>query len=47
MSIPNIEIIELVTVDSTNNYAMKLIDQDLARHGMMVLAQEQTAGKGQ
>jgi len=47
MSIPNIEIIELVTVDSTNNYAMKLIDQDMARHGMTVLAQEQTAGKGQ
>lgn len=47
MSIPNIEIIELVTVDSTNNYAMKLIDQDMARHGMTILAQEQTAGKGQ
>lgn len=37
----------LDTVDSTNNYATKLIDDGLAHHGDVVWALEQTAGKGQ
>ncbi|MBS1584178.1 MAG: biotin--[acetyl-CoA-carboxylase] ligase [Bacteroidetes bacterium] len=40
-------IIELHTVDSTNNYAMQLIDADTAQAGLTVTAWEQTAGKGQ
>lgn len=40
-------IIELHTVDSTNNYAMHLIDADTAQPGLTVTAWEQTAGKGQ
>lgn len=37
----------LDTIDSTNNYAMKQIHEDLAHHGMAWFAKEQTAGKGQ
>ncbi len=37
----------LDTVDSTNNYATKLIEDGLAHHGDVVWALEQTAGKGQ
>lgn len=44
---PDFTIIELTTVDSTNNYAMQLIDADKAQHGLTVTAQTQTAGKGQ
>lgn len=33
-------------VDSTNNYAMGLIQKGVAEHGTAVLAMEQTAGKG-
>jgi len=40
-------IIELDTIDSTNNYAMRLIDADTAQPGMTILAQQQTGGKGQ
>lgn len=40
-------IIELRSVDSTNNYAMQLIDADTAQPGLTVTAWEQTAGKGQ
>lgn len=40
-------IIELATVDSTNNHAMSMINADTARHGLTILAQTQTAGKGQ
>jgi BirA family transcriptional regulator, biotin operon repressor / biotin---[acetyl-CoA-carboxylase] ligase len=40
-------IIELDTVDSTNNYAMKLIDADKAQHGLTVVTRSQSAGKGQ
>jgi BirA family transcriptional regulator, biotin operon repressor / biotin---[acetyl-CoA-carboxylase] ligase len=40
-------IIELDVVDSTNNYAMGLVHAGLAQHGTAVLAQYQTAGKGQ
>src|SRR5688572_17585879 len=34
-------------IDSTNNYAMQLIDADKAEHGLTILAARQTAGKGQ
>lgn len=36
----------LDTVDSTNNYAMGIIDVGLAEHGFTVMALEQTQGKG-
>jgi len=39
--------IELPTVDSTNNYAMALIQKNLAYHGAVVFAHQQTAGRGQ
>ncbi|MBS1920037.1 MAG: biotin--[acetyl-CoA-carboxylase] ligase [Bacteroidetes bacterium] len=35
------------SVDSTNNYARKLIHEGLAYHGMAIFAHEQVAGKGQ
>ncbi len=40
-------IIELDTIDSTNNYAMRLIDADTAQPGLTIIAREQTQGKGQ
>jgi BirA family transcriptional regulator, biotin operon repressor / biotin---[acetyl-CoA-carboxylase] ligase len=40
-------IIELFSVDSTNNYALQKIREGLAYNGMAVFAHEQTAGKGQ
>lgn len=40
-------LIELDIVDSTNNYAMQLIDADKAQHGMTIVARSQTGGKGQ
>jgi BirA family biotin operon repressor/biotin-[acetyl-CoA-carboxylase] ligase len=40
-------IIELDTIDSTNNYAMRLIDADTAQPGMTIVTREQTQGKGQ
>lgn len=40
-------IIELDSIDSTNNYAMRLIDADTAQHGLCITANYQTAGKGQ
>ncbi len=39
--------IRLDTIDSTNNYAMRLIDADSAPPGTMVVSRTQTAGKGQ
>ncbi|MBL7717315.1 MAG: biotin--[acetyl-CoA-carboxylase] ligase, partial [Flavipsychrobacter sp.] len=39
--------IVLDTIDSTNNYAMRLIDADKAQEGLTVVAREQTQGKGQ
>ena len=39
--------IELLTVDSTNNYAMGLAHAGMAQHGTAVFAHEQTKGKGQ
>ncbi len=40
-------IIELDTIDSTNNYAMELIDANKAQHGLTIMARNQLAGKGQ
>ncbi len=40
-------IIELNTVDSTNNYAMHMIDANKAQHGLTITAKSQTEGKGQ
>jgi BirA family biotin operon repressor/biotin-[acetyl-CoA-carboxylase] ligase len=39
--------IELLTVESTNNYAMGLARAGMAQHGTVVFAHEQTKGKGQ
>lgn len=47
MAILEAPIIELDSIDSTNNYAMRLIDADTAQPGLTVTAMEQTAGKGQ
>jgi BirA family transcriptional regulator, biotin operon repressor / biotin---[acetyl-CoA-carboxylase] ligase len=43
----NHRFIELLTVDSTNNYAMGLVHAGMAQHGDIVFAHEQTNGKGQ
>jgi BirA family biotin operon repressor/biotin-[acetyl-CoA-carboxylase] ligase len=40
-------IVVLDTVDSTNNYAMRLIDADKAQYGLTIVSKEQTDGKGQ
>lgn len=37
----------LPTIDSTNNYAKGLIREGLAKHGMVILTEEQTHGRGQ
>lgn len=42
-----IPFIEINSVESTNNYAMQLIQQGLAKHGTVCFAHAQTAGKGQ
>jgi BirA family biotin operon repressor/biotin-[acetyl-CoA-carboxylase] ligase len=39
--------VELVTVDSTNIYAMDHLQANLAAHGAVFFAHSQTAGKGQ
>ncbi|MFN2457621.1 MAG: biotin--[acetyl-CoA-carboxylase] ligase [Chitinophagaceae bacterium] len=39
--------LQLQTVDSTNNYAMALAHEGLARHGTVIFAHEQTKGRGQ
>ena len=39
--------IELQSVDSTNNYARSLIHDNLAQHGTVIFAHDQTSGKGQ
>lgn len=44
---PNYRFIELLTVDSTNNYAMGLVHAGMSQHGTVVYAHEQTKGKGQ
>lgn len=38
--------VELQSVDSTNNYARKLLHEGLARHGLAIFAHEQVQGKG-
>ncbi len=40
-------IIELDIIDSTNNYAMRLIDADTTQPGLTIAAKQQTQGKGQ
>ncbi|MBA3829705.1 MAG: biotin--[acetyl-CoA-carboxylase] ligase [Taibaiella sp.] len=47
MSLLNAPIIELDAIDSTNNYAMRLIDADTALPGLTITARRQRAGKGQ
>ena len=37
-------LIELSEIDSTNNYAMRLIDEGMAEHGMIIRADFQTKG---
>ena len=37
----------LDSVDSTNNYAMAMVREGMAKHGMAIVTKEQTAGKGQ
>jgi BirA family transcriptional regulator, biotin operon repressor / biotin---[acetyl-CoA-carboxylase] ligase len=39
--------IELLSVNSTNNYARQQIHGGLAQHGMAIFTHEQVAGKGQ
>jgi BirA family biotin operon repressor/biotin-[acetyl-CoA-carboxylase] ligase len=41
------ELIELDTIDSTNDYAKKLIRESAVREGTVILADFQTKGKGQ
>lgn len=40
-------IIELSEIDSTNNYAMKLLNEGMAEAGLCIKADKQTQGKGQ
>ncbi len=40
-------VIEVDTIDSTNNYAMSLVNADTAQAGMTIIAKTQTGGKGQ
>ena len=50
MSSPNLigqPFIELLTVESTNNYAMGLARAGMAQHGTVVFTHDQTKGKGQ
>jgi BirA family transcriptional regulator, biotin operon repressor / biotin---[acetyl-CoA-carboxylase] ligase len=47
MSLSESSIITLDTIDSTNKYAMMLIDDDKAYHGLTIMASSQTQGKGQ
>ncbi len=39
--------IELLCVDSTNNYAMQQVHKGIGNHGAVFFAHDQTAGKGQ
>ncbi len=43
----DLRLIELDYVDSTNNYAMQLIDDDKAQPGMTIVTRSQGQGKGQ
>ena len=42
-----IQKIRLSSVDSTNNFAAKLINDGIADHGSVILAENQTNGRGQ
>lgn len=42
-----IQKIRLSSVDSTNNFAAKLVNDGLAEHGSVILAENQTNGRGQ
>jgi BirA family biotin operon repressor/biotin-[acetyl-CoA-carboxylase] ligase len=41
------QIIQLDRVDSTSNYVATLVSEGKARHGMVILAENQTNGRGQ
>lgn len=41
------QIIQLHEVDSTNNYAARLLSEGKLAHGTVILAEHQTAGRGQ
>lgn len=41
------EIIHLSDIDSTNNFAAKLLSEDLCQNGAVIMADVQTQGKGQ
>ena len=41
------QIIHLNSVDSTNNYVANIVSEGKARHGMVILADTQTNGRGQ
>ncbi|TSJ40052.1 biotin--[acetyl-CoA-carboxylase] ligase [Fluviicola chungangensis] len=41
------QIIQIHEVDSTNNYAAKLLSEGKLTHGTVILAEHQTAGRGQ
>lgn len=41
------KIIRLDTVNSTNNYTANLVNEGKIVHGTVILADEQTAGRGQ
>lgn len=43
----DLKLIELEFTDSTNNYAMQLINDDKAQPGTMIVARSQGGGKGQ
>jgi BirA family biotin operon repressor/biotin-[acetyl-CoA-carboxylase] ligase len=47
MRLSDLPIIELDSVDSTNNYAMRLIDADKAQAGLTIAAKSQVSGRGQ
>lgn len=47
MSFTESRILELDVIDSTNNYAMQLIDGNKAHPGLTIVANQQTNGKGQ
>src|SRR6478672_5010264 len=47
MHLVDAPIIELDNIDSTNNYAMRLIDADKAQPGLTIVARRQESGKGQ
>ncbi len=44
---PEMNLIVLTSVDSTNNYLQQLVNQEMAMEGTMVLGLEQSAGRGQ